>query len=356
MTIPTKVFNRRNVVLAIIVLLLAGFGVQTQTAGKTNVTAYFPATIGVYEGSEVRLMGVVIGKVTKVEPEGERVRAELEYDDDYDVPADAKALIISPSVIADRFVQLTPGYDGDGPVLADGDVIGEDDTRVPIELDEVFSVTNDMLLALGPRGANDEGALNRLLEVGADTMRAQGDDMRAMIANLSGAATTFGDTSEDFFSQVQHLERFTAALAANDDDVRRFNEQMADIASFLSEERDELSQALAALAETFGVVEAFVKDNRDLLVANIDHLAKIAGALEAERESLIGILKVFPTAASGLARAWDPHHQLIRARGNQGELLQDVGGLLCDSLENHGVPEPDEACDELQNLLKEALG
>jgi phospholipid/cholesterol/gamma-HCH transport system substrate-binding protein len=356
MAISNNLFNRRNVVLGIIVLLLVGFGVQARGDGEVHVTAYFPSTVGVYEGSEVRLMGVPIGTVTRVEPKGVRVRMELEYDDDYDVPADAKAVILSPSVISDRFVQLTPGYDGKGPVLDDGAVIAEDSTRVPIELDEVFSVTNDLVTALGPRGSNDKGALNRLLGVGADTLRGQGDDMRSMIAHLSGATETLGESSGDFFSQVRHLERFTASLAANDDDVRRFNEQMADMASFLSAERSELSQTLAALAETFGVVEAFVKKNRDLLVANVDHLAKITHALAAEREALIGILKVFPTAASNMARAWDPQHQSIRTRGNQGELLKDIGGLLCDALQSHGVPQPDAACARLEQRLAGALG
>ncbi|WP_203336966.1 MCE family protein [Nocardioides limicola] len=356
MAISRNLFNRRNVILAIVVLVLAGWGVQMRTVGKVHVTAYFPVTVGVYEGSEVRLMGVVIGKVTKVEPEGERVRVELVYDGDYRVPADAKAVIISPSIIADRFVQLAPGYDGDGPVLVDGAVIGEEDTQVPIELDEVFSVTNDLLTALGPRGANDEGALNRLLDVGAHTLRGQGDDMRSVIANLSGAATTVGDTSGDLFSQVQHLERFTASLAANDEEVQRFNQQMADVSAFLSAEREALSQALAALAEAFSVVEAFVTDNRDLLVVNIEHLTTIAGALAAERESLIGLLEVFPSAASNMARSWDPEHQSIRARANQGELLRDIGGLLCDTLQSHGVPQPDQACDELQKLLAGAFG
>lgn len=355
MTVPTRLFNRRNLLLALIALLLAAFGVQTRSE-KVHVTAYFPATIGVYEGSEVRLMGVPIGKVTEIEPEGERVRMELEYDGEYDVPADAKAVIISPSVISDRFVQLTPGYDGEGPVLAEGAVLGEESTDVPVELDEAFSVTNDLLTALGPRGANDEGALNRLIDVGADTLRGQGDDLRSMVANLSTATGTLGDTSGDFFSTVRHLERFTSSLAANDADVRRFNEQMADVAAFLSAERDELSQTLATLADTFGVVEEFVKDNRDLLVANVDHLARISYALASERESLVGILKVLPVAASNTARAWDPEHQSIRTRANQGELLKDIGGLLCDSLHNAGVPQPDQACNLLEQLLAGALG
>ena len=45
-----------------------------------NVTAYFDRTVSVYKGSEVRVMGVRIGTVTAVVPEGDRVRVAMEYD------------------------------------------------------------------------------------------------------------------------------------------------------------------------------------------------------------------------------------------------------------------------------------
>ena len=63
-------------------------------------------------------MGVRIGTVTAVVPEGDRVRVAMEYDAEYKLPADAKAAIITPTLTADRFVQIAPAYTG-GPVMAD---------------------------------------------------------------------------------------------------------------------------------------------------------------------------------------------------------------------------------------------
>jgi excinuclease ABC subunit A len=97
-----------------------------------------------------------------------------------------------------------------------------------------------------------------------------------------------------------------------------------------------------------------IADLTGLSVADAE--AFVANLDLTEREALIGLLEVFPTAASNMARAWDPDHQSIRARANQGELLKDIGGLLCDTLEGHGVPRPDQACNELQRLLAGALG
>ena len=70
------------------------------------------ATISVYEGSDVRVLGVPVGTVTRVEPTGTDVTVTMAYDDDVKLPADAKAVIIAPSVVGDRYVQLTPAYSG----------------------------------------------------------------------------------------------------------------------------------------------------------------------------------------------------------------------------------------------------
>ena len=69
-------------------------------------------------------------------PLGDRVRITLEYDGDIKLPADAKAVMISPSVVGDRFIQLGPAYTG-GPALPDNARLGIDRTAVPVELDDM---------------------------------------------------------------------------------------------------------------------------------------------------------------------------------------------------------------------------
>lgn len=346
--------HRRFIGAAALLLIVGAISWIKSSSDTVHVTAYFPTTVGVYEGSEVRLMGVPIGTVTKIEPEGTTVRVELEYDAEYDLPSDASALIVSPSVVADRFVQLAPAYDGSGPKLADRAVIPQEKTRVPVELDEIFQTTHDLLRDLGPEGVNDGGAINRLLAVAANNLRGQGDPLRQTIANLSAATSTLGDSSSDLFAGIGHLERFTDQLVTSDAEVRTFNQQMANVSAFLAGERDELSAALRNLASTFGLVERFVRDNRDLLATNVDHLGRITDALVAERAALVGIMRVLPVAASNMARSYDNVNQSIRARANETQLAKNIGGLLCDALERQGIPRPTQACAQLTEILKTA--
>ena len=65
--------------------------------------------------------GVKIGEVTDVKPQGRTVLVRMAYDASVRVPAGAKALIVPPSVVSDRYVQLAPAYtSGDARPMAPG--------------------------------------------------------------------------------------------------------------------------------------------------------------------------------------------------------------------------------------------
>src|SRR3954447_10811911 len=100
---------------------------------KKYVTASFPRTVSLYEGSDVRILGVPVGKVESVRPSGTDVTVKMWYDAKYDVPAHAEPVIISPAIVGDRFVQLTPVFKG-GKKLADDAVLTTKSTSTPLEL------------------------------------------------------------------------------------------------------------------------------------------------------------------------------------------------------------------------------
>src|SRR5262249_2224168 len=119
----TTALTRRNGRAAIVavaaILLPATFFVVHQPGGPRKGTAHFPRAASVHKGTDVRVLGVNVGRVTAVIPEGNSVRVDMEYDADVDIPANAKAVVITPTLVADRFVQLTPVYTS-GPRMKDG--------------------------------------------------------------------------------------------------------------------------------------------------------------------------------------------------------------------------------------------
>lgn len=119
-------------VVGVVVIALTVVFLRPGGDDKT-LTASFPRTVSIYEGSAVRILGVPVGTVDTVTPAGTSVEVKMSYSSDVEVPANAKAVVIAPSVVGDRYVQLTPVYKR-GEKLADGATLDMSDTAIPLEL------------------------------------------------------------------------------------------------------------------------------------------------------------------------------------------------------------------------------
>lgn len=289
----------------------------------TRIAAYFTAAVGVYEGSGVRVLGVEVGRVVGVVPEGASVRIDLELDHGVDVPADARAVVVSPTIVADRYVQLTPAYTG-GDKIASGAVITSARTAATVELDELYAGLDTLLTALGPNGANREGALSDVLRTGAANLDGTGAALGESIRQLADAARTLAGSREDLFGTVDHLQSFTSVLAANDEQVGRLADQLADVSGFFAAERDDLGAALGELASALERVRVFVHDNRHRVESSVEDLAVLTGTLVEQRQSLAEVLDVAPLALHNVVNAYDPETGTLTVRANLSEFVTDL--------------------------------
>lgn len=339
-------------------LVVLGFVVAAAVSvlgGDTarTVVAHFPRTISVYEGSDVRVLGVPVGTVTRVEPTGTDVAVTMTYDEEVKLPADAKAVIIAPSVVGDRYVQLTPAYSGTGEVLADGAELSVDQTSEPLELDQIYDSLDRLNVALGPRGANRTGALSDLLSVTADNFGGQGTTFRQTIKDFSRLSATLAGNSDELFGSVEALGGFMATLAENDQTVRQFNQSLADVSTMLEGEREELVAATRNLSVALNAVKGFVEENKDSLSRNISGLNRVSKVLVRQRAALDEILRVAPGALNNLALTYNPQAGTLDTRANFGQSIDqleaDPAALLCGFVGQ--VERSGEACDTITELL-----
>jgi phospholipid/cholesterol/gamma-HCH transport system substrate-binding protein len=278
------------------------------------------------------VLGVPVGNVDTVTPSGTDVVVTMSYDPEVKVPADAQAVIVSPSLVGDRFIQLTPAYEG-GDVLASGEVLDTDRTAAPLELDQIYSGLDKLNVALGPTGANKKGALSDLLETTAANFGGQGAQFHQTIKDFSKLSATLDNNKEELFGSAKELEGFIGTLARNDQTVRDFNSSLAQASSMLSGERQELRASLRNLGVALGEVSGFVRENREVLGRNISGLNRVSKVLVKQRGALDEILNVAPVALNNLALTYNPQAGTLDTRANQGEVLDqiaaDPAAFLC---------------------------
>ncbi len=350
----------RGVTIAIVTALFVALALWWLLidANQRRYSAVFTGVVGLYEDNDVRVLGVKVGHVDSVEPQGDLVRVDMLVDRDVRIPSSAKAVIVAPSLVSDRYVQFAPAYTG-GPVMAEGTVLPRERTATPLEIDDLYASLNRVSTTLGPNGANKNGALSDLLDTLAANAKGNGTALNQTVTQLSQMAETLSGSDEDLFATVDNLQKFTSALAASDDQVNRFNEQAADVSRFLADERGDLAAAVRQLGIALGAVQQFIDDNRAHIKSNVDKLTSVTKVLVDQRAALSEVLDVAPVALSNIINSYNGSSGTLDARADLNELAQPPIVTICN-LVRQGTPDDlpqvlADACDQLAPLVEKAV-
>ncbi|WP_332663342.1 MCE family protein [Aeromicrobium sp.] len=336
----------------VLALLAAVALVVNNGDGKRYITIDFEQTNSVYKGSDVKILGVPVGEVVSLTPRGDVVRAKVSYKGDVRLPDDVKAVVVSPSIVGDRFIQLAPAYDGSGAMLKNNAYLPVQRTAVPVELDQIYQSLDDLSVALGPEGANKEGSLSNLIDGTAAQLDGQGAQLNETIHNFGKLSTTLSNNKEELFGSLREVEEFVSLLKTNDEAVRSFNDSTAQVSTVLAGERDDLKETLKQLSLALVDVNSLVKENRGKLRSNVDNIASLAALLAKHQAELEETTINGPTALTNVALAYNGTSGSLDTRNDLPELLfgsaTDPKTFVCNLL---GESVQDGACKTLTDLI-----
>nr|WP_090339922.1 virulence factor Mce family protein [Mycolicibacterium malmesburyense]CRL68631.1 virulence factor Mce family protein [Mycolicibacterium malmesburyense] len=301
--------NPRVVVAGVLVVLLgAGLFVAVRQPIQTDrmtVVAYFENSTGVFAGDHVRIRGVSVGKVEKIEPEPQRAKVTMWVDAKYRVPADAKAVILSPQLVTARAIQLTPPYSG-GPTMADGAVIGLDHTAVPVEWDDLRVQLERVTELLKPDQPGGVSTLGALVNTAADNVRGQGPSIRDAILKLSQTVSVLADHSTDVFATVKNLSTLVSALRDSADLLEALNHNLAAVTALLADDPDKVGQAAEDLNAVVADVGEFAAEHTEAIGTASDQMASITGTLVDSIDDIKQTLHIAPTVLQNFANLYEP--------------------------------------------------
>ncbi len=303
--------SRVRVILAAVLLcaaLLSGayIGIdKTRQMGRTNIVAFFQNSKGLFVGDDVRIRGVTVGKITSIEPEPTQVKITFWFHDGYDVPADVKAVILSPTLVTARAIQLTPPYRG-GPVLTSNAVIPLERTAVPVEWDNFRVQFERLSQTLQPTEPDGVSTLGAFVNTAADNLRGQGPAIRDSIGKLSQALSALGEHSDDTFTSVKHLATLVSALRDSTDVMRHLNQNLASVTHVMVNDPGEVAEAFEGLSSVVGEVKSFVAENRDSIGTASEKLASVSQAVNESIGDVKQLLHVAPTSLANVVNMYQP--------------------------------------------------
>lgn len=303
-----KAIARLSTAAVLVLILIAGITRLAGSAiegGRTHLVGYFANSNGIFVGDVVSILGVPVGKIDRIEPQPELVKISFWVDDKYQVPADAEAVILSPSLVTARVIQLAPAYTG-GPVMADGAAIPLERTAVPLEWDDLRQQLEKLVAMMQPTAPGEPSPLGAAVTTAADNLRGQGPTIREAIVKLSTAITALSDHSDDLFGSVRNLSVLVSALATSGDLLRQLNTNLAAMTQVLADDPDEIGNAVTELDAVLADATTFVADNRDTLGTTADKLAAVSDAVNASLADIKQTLHIAPNELQNFMNIYQP--------------------------------------------------
>ncbi|OBJ86706.1 MCE family protein [Mycobacterium asiaticum] len=334
MNINRNILRTVTAVSLIVTLLGASFIVGKKLwkeVDKNTYSAYFPQANGLFAGDEVRILGVGVGTIDKIEPQPTSTKVTFSVDKQYPIPADARAVILSPSLVTSRAIQLVPAYSS-GPKLAAGASIPINRTAVPIEWDDFRRQLEKLTEALQPTGPDGVNSLGQFVNSTADNLRGEGDTARDTIIKLSQAISALGDHADDIFSTVRNLQLLVSALSSSSDLLASFNQNLASVTTVLSNTPNEVANAVQSLDGALADLRGFLAENRESIGVTFDRFTSITTALNDSRADIKQILHVVPTVFQNFVNIYQP------AQGAMTGIIAlnnfaDIPQWICSSIE-----------------------
>jgi phospholipid/cholesterol/gamma-HCH transport system substrate-binding protein len=230
---------------------------------------------GIFPNAEVTYRGVTVGRVTDLRLTPDGIEADLHIDSSAPrIPADLTAAVADRSAVGEQYVDLMPGT-ADGPYLADGAVISQQRTSIPLPTQNLLanldrlanSVPTQSLQTVVTElnaGFSGTGAdLQKLLDSVSDftkTAQAQLPQTTQLLNTGRIVLDTQNAEAGSIESFSTSLDQLAAQLRTSDPDLRKLIANAPQAATQLTDLLDEsgrqLGTVLANLLTTANVLSS----------------------------------------------------------------------------------------------------
>lgn len=320
---------RALAIVAAVAVVAAAIGIGwwalSSDEDTITVTAQFDSASGLYEGNEVAVLGMPVGKITKINAKGGYVEVEFTIDRNVKVPATAQAVTVSTSILTDRQIELTPPYHG-GPTLENHDTIGLPRTKTPVEFSSVLNVLDKVTKSLEGDG-HGGGPIADVLGGGTEVVNGNGEKIKAALGELSRALRLSSDggatTREQITTIVKNISTLFDAVAANDTKLREFASTIHQVSQIMADEDLGGGSTGHKLDQLIQRAGDLLDENRDDAKQVVLHGNDTLKTVTEQRRDLAELLDLAPLVADNAYNMIDRANGSVRARFLTDRLLFD---------------------------------
>ncbi len=231
---------------------------------RYELTAAFDDVTGLLIVDNVKISGVVVGKVTGIKVEDGRARVTFEVQDKYELRDDTTASIRWRNLIGQRYLYLQPGTEGT-TMLEGGSEIS--DTKSAIDLGKLFNSLGPIVEAVDPDQVNAfRDTITAALDGTEDKVSQAIDDLAVFARVLGERDTTIGRL-------ITNLDTVAGTLTARDQQIRTLLDNLVSLAQTFSDNTAIVDEALTELGSFSTSLDNLLTTDQaeiDRLITNLD--------------------------------------------------------------------------------------
>lgn len=235
-------------VISMVLTWLVYATLRRDVAGATTpYAAVFTDVYGLREGDDVRMAGVRVGRVEKVELDGKLASVSFIVQSDQKLYSNTVASVTYQNIIGQRYLGLSlgasEGTPGQERILPRGSVIGVERTEPSFDVGALLNGFKPLMSLLDPKQADDltKGVLQSLQGDQA-SISALVDQSSTLTATLAGRDEVLGDL-------ITSLNRLTGTIAGQNDQLDHALTQARTAVADLDARRPALQSSVGSLAQ-----------------------------------------------------------------------------------------------------------
>jgi len=301
-----------------------------RTPDVQTVHADFAYVNGLYEGSKVTVLGVPVGRIDALEPQGKTVKVTMTVDGDVDLPAEVSAYVLNPSVISDRHLELAPAYTG-GAKFGDGGTIPLNRTHSPIGFDQLLGSLGTLTDILGPGESGQQTDVGTLLSSTAASWDGSGPKFNDAMNQLASASGVFGARADDIGALIQSLDQLMATFHAKQVSLDGLIRSMGELSAEWQTADQDITAPIQDLKVVFDQINGFVAEHGDQVGTVAANLEELGDVLTANKAGFAEFMDLAPLMMQNLSSTVGPDRR-GRIRLNVSSTLTQFKALkpLCD--------------------------
>jgi phospholipid/cholesterol/gamma-HCH transport system substrate-binding protein len=284
-------------VVALTLTWLVYVTLRRDIAGPTTpYAAMFTDVYGLREGDDVRMAGVRVGRVEKIELSGKLAKVSFVVQNDQHLFGNTVASVTYQNIVGQRYLGLSLGKIGDAAPLAPHTTIPVERTDPSFDVGTLLNGYEPLFSVLDPRDADNltKGVIQSL----------QGDNASIvqLVSQTSTLTDTFAGRDQTLGDVITQLNTVMNNLSAQNDNLDQVLSQTSKVVSDFNARRPELVASTGTMARVIRQLSAVSDTVNPALNEMITRQPGFTGHLVTIEPQLAFTGDNLPLMLKGLAR------------------------------------------------------